>query len=60
MPMTLEVIERRVYHVADHQVAADLRLALAAHDLERLDELITFLDIDTPQTAKVLDYREVA
>lgn len=59
LPLTLEVIERHTYEVADHELAEQLRQALKAGDTERLDELITYMSIDGPTTSDVLDCGEV-
>jgi hypothetical protein len=42
--MALEVIERNVFHITNREVAADLRQALAADNIERLDDLILFMN----------------
>jgi hypothetical protein len=58
--MTLEVIERHVFHLADPVLASDMRRALNAGDLERLDDLITFLrDGEVNTTCDVLEVAEV-
>ncbi len=60
-PLTLEVLERHVYHVANEDVAADIRQALAHGDVERLAELVDALeDVEGgPAERGVLDCREV-
>jgi hypothetical protein len=57
--MTLEVMERHVYHIANRELADQVRQANATGDLERLDELITFLNIDGSQSSDVLGVREI-
>src|SRR5262245_34829926 len=60
-PMTLEVIERHVFHITDPTIATDMRQALHAEDLARLNELITCLrDVDDGnRTVDVLEVAEV-
>jgi hypothetical protein len=58
--MKLEVIERTVYSLTG-EIANDMRRALAADDLERLDELISFIRDtgDLASTCDVLECQEV-
>lgn len=58
-PLKLELIERSVFHVTDREVARQVRLALKRGDIERLAELIDFLNIDGPTTTDVLEFQEV-
>ena len=57
--MTLEVVERHVFTVTDGEIATQLRQALASDDIERLAELIDFLNIDGPGESGVLTVTEV-
>jgi len=57
--MKLAVIERHTFLITDADLAADLRQALATGDLERLDELVTHLNADGPNTSDVLECNEV-
>lgn len=57
--MALEVIERHVFTITDGELAADVRQALEANDIERLAELIDFLNEDGPGETGVLTVEEV-
>ncbi len=48
-----------MFHVTDREVARQVRLALKRGDIERLAELIDFLNIDGPTTTDVLEFQEV-
>ena len=44
--MKVEVIERHTFVISDRELAADVRQALDAGDIERLDELVSHLNSD--------------
>jgi hypothetical protein len=43
--MALEVIERTVFHITDRKLAADVRQALIADDVDILDDMVEFLSV---------------
>lgn len=61
IPLRLEVVERHVFTITDRTLATDMRQALRADDLERLDELIAHVrDVaDVTATCDVLEVAEV-
>jgi hypothetical protein len=58
-PLRLEVIERSVYVVTDGELAQDVRRALAEDDIERLADLLDFIELDGPHETGVLMVTEV-
>ena len=54
--MALEGVERHVFTITDRDVASDIRQAVAAADIERLAELVDFLNIAGARESGVLNH----